>query len=189
MGSLADSARPVLVVATEQTMPKEPTTPPTTDALARLVKQKRKLLEQLVTLGRRQGELINASETPTLMRLLTGKQQLIAGLQVVEQGLDAFRHEDPEARQWPTPQDRAACQADADACNALLSEALEYERQCEQGMTERRDALSKQLQQAQSAHAASSAYKPHLRGPRPASPRLQDPAEPLSASLDLTSGG
>ena len=163
-----------------------PAAPPT-DALARLVRQKRKLLEQLVALGRKQGELIESGDTPALIQLLAGKQQLIAGLQVVEQGLDAFRDDDPDARRWPTPADRAACRADSDACNELLAEALATERRHEGEMIDRRDTLSKRVRQAQSAHAASSAYKPHLRGPRKPVSLGSDGSEPLSVSLDLTS--
>lgn len=164
--------------------------PPPTEALARLVNQKRRLLEQLVAIGHRQGQLIEDGDAAALLQLLTGKQQLIAGLQVVEQGLNAFRHEEPEQRNWPSAADRAACKADADACNDLLAESLATEQQHETAMTERRDALSKQLLQAQSAHAASTAYKPHLRGTRqPAPISTDDPSAPLLSSLDLTTNG
>lgn len=164
------------------------TTPPSpTEPLARLVRQKRRLLEQMVKLCTRQGELITEGDTTTLLQLLGGKQQLIAGLQVIERGLDAFRHQDPDSRPWPSAADRAACKADADACNQLLAEVVATEREHESQMTDRRDSLSKQLLQAQSAHAASTAYKPHLRGGR--QPAVADPSNgaPLSTSLDLTS--
>ena len=163
-----------------------PTAPSPTEPLARLVRQKRKLLEQLAMLGRRQQELIAGGDAATLLQLLGGKQQLITGLQVVERGLDAFRHEDPDTRRWPSPAERAACQADADACNALLAEVLTTEQQHEGQLSERRDALSKRLQQAQSAHAASTAYKPHLRGPRRPVVVAPDASAPLNASLDLS---
>lgn len=168
-------------------MPATPTTSPT-ESLANLVRQKRRLLEQLVMLGRRQGEMIEAGEAASLLQLLGGKQQLITGLQVLERGLDAFRSEDPDARQWATPAQRAACKADADACNFLLAEVIATEQAHERVMTHRRDELGKQLQQAQSAHVASSAYKPHLRGPRPTPVAIVDTSIPLSESLDLTSG-
>lgn len=164
--------------------PNKPPSP--TEPLARLVQQKRRLLEQLVQIGRRQGALIGEGEVASLVQLLSGKQQLIAGLKVVEQGLDAFRHDDPDQRQWPTPADRAACKADADACNALLAEALATEQKHEAQMSERRDAIGAQLNQAQSAHAASSAYKPHLRVPRPQPIAVPETSAPLAASLDLT---
>jgi len=164
-------------------MPESPTEP-----LARLVRQKRRLLEQMAQLTRRQGGLIAEGDVATLVQLLAGKQQLIAGLQVVEQGLDAFRDQDPDRRAWPTPADRAACRADAEACNELLASVVATEQEHERLMTERRDAIGAQLRQAQSAHTAASAYKPHLRAPRPAPLAGHDTSAPLSASLDLTAG-
>lgn len=157
-----------------------------TDALARLVRQKRRLLEQLVAVGERQQKLIGEGDTTALLQLLSGKQQLIAALRVVESGLDAFRDEDPESRPWPTPQQRAECAADADACNRLLAEVIASEQQQTEEVASRRDAISEQLRQAQSAHAASSAYKPHLRHTTPA-PDLSN--QPLSATIDLTTTG
>jgi hypothetical protein len=166
-------------------MPTTPTSTPT-ESLANLVRQKRRLLEQLVMLGRRQGEMIEAGEAASLLQLLGGKQQLITGLQVLERGLDAFRSEDPDARQWASAAQRAACKADSDACNALLAEVIATEQAHERQMTDRRDDLAKRLHQAQSAHAASSAYKPHLRGQRPRPMAVVDVSMPLSESLDLS---
>lgn len=165
-------------------MPNNPSDP--TDSLARLVQQKRRLLEQLVQLGRRQGELIEAGEIASVVQLLSGKQQLIAGLQSVEQCLDAFRQEDPDARVWPSPAARTACQADSHACNALLAEVIATEQKHEKSMGDRRDEVGAQLRQAQSAHAASSAYKPHLRASRPPVAALPEVSVPLNTSLDLT---
>lgn len=167
-------------------MPASPPTSPT-DALAQLVRQKRRLLEQLVMLGRRQGELVEAGDTATLLQVLGGKQQLIAGLSVVERGLDAFRQEDPDRRAWPSGASRAACKADADACNALLAEALATEERHERRLTERRDDVARRLQQAQCAHVAQAAYKPHLGGARRSPVLAADAATPISTTLDLTS--
>lgn len=164
----------------------EANAPTRAETLARLVQQKRLLLEQLVKIGHRQGELIDAGEVASLVQLLSSKQQLITGLQAVEQGLDNFRAEDPEARQWPTPAARAACQADSNACNALLSEVIATEQRHEKMMAERRDAIGAQLRQAQSAHAASTAYKPHLRAPRRPAIAPTEVSPPTNASLDLT---
>lgn len=163
-----------------------PTAPDSTDSLARLVSQKRRLLEQLVVVGRRQAGLIADGEVASLLQLLSGKQQLIAGLQVVEQGLDAFRHQDPDHRPWPSAADRAACKADADECNRLLAEVIETEQRHEREVSQRRDAINAQLRQAQSAHAASTAYKPHLRAERRPLAAPVEGSTPLSVSIDLT---
>ncbi|MEQ8847915.1 hypothetical protein [Botrimarina sp.] len=158
-----------------------------TAALARLVQQKRRLLEQLVALSRRQEQLVEEGEIGALLELLSGKQHLITGLGVVEQGLDAFRGDDPDDRPWPTAAERQRCQADAQACNELLRQALESEKRHEELLSRRRDDLAGRLRQAQSAHAASTAYKPHLAPRRPAPPAAAAaPAQPLSACLDVS---
>lgn len=171
--------------------------PTPTESLARMVRQKRRLLEQLASLGGRQLELIDAGDVGGLVQLLGGKQQLITGLQLVERGLDAFRDDDPETRHWPTPQARAECAADAAECNRLLQSVIATEQQHERRLASRRDDIAVQLRQAQSAHAASTAYKPHLRTGAAPSPQTQSTAgpptphlkpTPLSETLDLTAG-
>lgn len=169
-------------------MQSAPTTYRTTETLARLVLQKRRLLEQLVVLSRRQEQLVEEGEISGLLQVLANKQQLITGLGVVEQGLDAFRDDDPDTRPWPSPADRERCQADADACNTLLRETLEAERRHEALLSARRDDLAARLRMAQSAHAASTAYKPHLSPRRSPTPPIDPSATPLSACLDLTTG-
>lgn len=158
----------------------------TTDDLARLVRQKRQLLERLVQMGRGQGELVEAGRTQELLKLLAEKQRFIDGLRSVEGSLAAFREQDPDQRLWPSPKHRADCQADSDACNRLLAELLETEERHEQLMATRRDAVNDQLRQAQHAHAAATAYKPHLRpvGDRP--PAAMPPTAAPIAALDLS---
>lgn len=165
-------------------MPKPPAT--TTEELARLVGQKRRLLERLVQLGRGQGELVESGRTQDLLKLLAEKQRFIDALQTVEAGLAAFRDEDPDRRVWPSPKHRAACQADSEACNRMLAEVLAAEERHEERMAARRDDVNTQLRQAQHAHAASTAYKPHLRptAHRPAPAAFDTPTN--AAPLDLT---
>jgi len=79
-------------------------------------------------------------------------------LQAVEQQLVPFRGDDPEARVWKSPVERAACQAQAERCNALLAETLELEKRAETEMTRRRDAAAAALNELQSASDAQSAY-------------------------------
>lgn len=166
------------------------TRPPTaepspTESLARLVGQKCRLLEQMREVGRRQGELIDSGDVGALVQLLAGKQQLVTGLQVVERALDAHRSDDPAKRRWPSEAARAACAADADRCNALLAEVIATDQRHERAMHDRRDAIAQQLRVAQTAHAASSAYKPHIRGIETPTPAT---TAPMSEALDLTAG-
>lgn len=160
-----------------------------TEGLARLVAQKRRLLEQLLQTGQRQGELIEAGDITTLLRVLTAKQQLIAALRAVERGLDEFRHEDPEQRVWSSTAHRAACAADTTACRDLLAAVIELEKRHEQTIEQRRDGLADQLRRVQGAHDAAAAYQPHRRpstGPTTAESVV---GEGVVGSLDLSTTG
>ena len=43
-----------------------------------------------------------------LLDLLAAKQQMLNDLQRIERGLDPFRSQDPDLRQWPNPESRKA---------------------------------------------------------------------------------
>ena len=164
--------------------------PPSTEDLARFVAQKRRLLEQLLQIGTRQGELIESGDITTLLRLLTAKQQLIAALRAVERGLDDFRHDDPERRVWTGPERRAECAADAEACKRLLAAVIELEKTQEQQIEKRRDGLSDQLRRVQGAHEAATAYQPHRKPQREVpSPGLPPAGEAPLGALDLSTSG
>jgi flagellar biosynthesis/type III secretory pathway chaperone len=129
-----------------------------TAQLAELVAAKQQVLEILVRLSRRQVLLIGAGDMTSLLKLLGGKQTVMHQLQAIEQGLAPFRDEDPEQRIWPSPAHRAACQARADRCNALLAEAMQLEQQAEAAMVGRRDEAAAALATVQTATDARSAY-------------------------------
>jgi hypothetical protein len=142
------------------------TTAQTTETarLAALIAAKLKVLEILTRLSRRQLELIDAGDTPALLKLLTGKESVLAQLQTLERQLDPFRGQDPQERRWPSPQARSACQQDADRANALLAEAMDLERRAEAAMAARRDAAAAALSAAHVAADARTAYATPLFG-------------------------
>ena len=129
-----------------------------TDRLAALIGAKLQVLEILARLSRRQLAMIDAGEMTALVRLLASKQTVMAQLQTLEGQLQPFRGDDPDARVWRSPGARAACQAQADKCNALLVEALALERQAEEAMLCRRDAAAIALSAVQTGTDARSAY-------------------------------
>jgi hypothetical protein len=129
-----------------------------TARLAALIAAKLKVLEILTRLSRRQLELIAAGDTPALLKLLTGKEAVLAQLQTLERQLDPFRSQNPEQRDWPSPEARAACQREADRANALLAEAMDLERQAEAAMAARRDAAAAALSAAHVAADTRAAY-------------------------------
>src|SRR5688500_12952504 len=119
-----------------------------TTVLAGLMSKRRKCLEQLRDLGRRQAQFIAGGEMAELLRLVAAKEQLIVALQAIEKQLSPFQLEAPESRAWDSSAARAQCSADAEACRQLIEEVMAMEQAGEQQMSERRDAVSQQLRSA-----------------------------------------
>ncbi len=138
-----------------------------TENLAELIGKRHRCLVQLRDLGRRQAEMIKVGEMSPLLRLIAAKNQLIAALQSIEQGLAPYHDQDPETRNWPTAEARAQCAQQAQTCQQLLGEVMELERQNEQAMITRRDQVATQLQAAQAANTARGAYQAQqIKSPR-----------------------
>jgi hypothetical protein len=121
------------------------------------------VLLQLRDIGRRQIALVNGGDVAALLALLSAKQQLIAGLQSLEQQLTPYYDEDAERRAWPTPRHRAECARQAADCNALLEEILAMEKLGAEKMTVRRNEVAEQLQQMHAATQVRSAYESNRR--------------------------
>ena len=80
-----------------------------TDVLADLIGKKLAVLEQLRDLSRRQSDLIADGDIQRLLSVLSAKQTLLAELQKLQQRLEPFRKQDPEARTWRRcPESRSA---------------------------------------------------------------------------------
>ncbi len=139
-------------------------TPLDTNTLTKVLASKCELLVQLRQFGARQSELIETAELGQLLNLLAVKQRLLNGLQAIERQLDPFRAQSPNERQWPSEEDRRRCADLAAACEKLLGEVMEGEKQSEQRLILRRDEAATQLQAAHFAAQAHDAYlKPEGR--------------------------
>lgn len=129
-----------------------------TEILADLIRRKHQLLSQLRDVGGRQMELVAGGDTASLLKLLAAKQNLIATLQSVEREMAPFHAEDPDARVWRTPEDRAMCARQAAECNALLQEVLRMEKLSAETMTARRNEVAEKLQQVHVAAQVRTSY-------------------------------
>ncbi len=129
-----------------------------TDTLAELIRSKRACLLQLRDLGRRQVELIEAADMTALLDLLAIKQRALMKLQQIERTLDPVRGQDPEQRNWASPESRRECGEQLAQCDSLLSEIVSREKVAESALVQRRDATAKQLQGAHFAGQARQAY-------------------------------
>ena len=126
--------------------------------MANLIDQKHAVLLQLRELARRQMPLIEANNMSDLLSLLSAKQSLLSQLQRVEGQLDPFRHQDPERRQWRSPEDRQRCAQTAAATRGLLEEIMEIERRGESRLRENRDRTAQRLDRVHQAGEVQSAY-------------------------------
>jgi hypothetical protein len=129
-----------------------------TITLADLMQKKRKCLEQLRELGRRQLELIAGGDATELLRIAAAKQQLIVALQMIEKRLTPFHEQAPEARSWASPEARSRCAADAEACRLLVQEVMAMEQDGERQLTARRDGVATQLRMAAQGGRVREAY-------------------------------
>jgi|SRR5208282_3508818 len=129
-----------------------------TDILMQLVRARYTCLVQLRDLGRRQLELIDEGNVTALLDVLSVKQKPLNDIQRIEKALDPYRRQDPEQRQWRSPDNRAACAHMVEQCETLLREIVVMEKQCEEVMVQKRDATAVRLEQLRAAGRAHGAY-------------------------------
>jgi len=129
-----------------------------TDRLAELIEAKREVLAELRSLARRQLDVIAEADMTRLFSLLAAKQTLVENLNGLEQSLNPFRQQDPEARVWRTPQLREQCRETSLTCESLLKDVLLLEKQGETQMLKRREEIAHQLDGAHAAASAAQAY-------------------------------
>ena len=129
-----------------------------TDLLAELIRSKHDCLLRLSALGAKQLELIRAGHLTALLDVLAAKQRALVQLQQAERAVDPFRRQDPEARRWRTPEERQACAEELRACEMLLVEIVDQEKQSERELVQRRDEAAVRLRGAHQAAHARGAY-------------------------------
>lgn len=148
-----------------------------TPRLAQLVHQKSTLVIELHKLLSRQRSMIDDGQFD-LLALLAVKQRLLEALGIVDRQMDPFRTQEPDARNWASPQERQQCRDEADQCEALFREVKQLEAYCLTKMQDLHDKAKEQLQGVDSARRAAQAYEAGY----------QNMAPPKN-SLDLSSEG
>ncbi len=129
-----------------------------TEVLANLIDKKYEVLSLLRQLARAQQGIVHDGDMTRLMKLLATKQNLLNQLQHLEHQLDAFRHQDPDSRQWRSPQLRQTTRDMVTRCESLLNEIMLVEKQCESELIVRRDAAATRLQGIHTVTQATAAY-------------------------------
>jgi len=140
-----------------------------TDLLAELIQRKHACLTQLCLMGRKQYDTVVDGSMTDLLEILAAKQRVLADLQRVQRALAPFQGQDPEQRQWSSPERRQACAVQLGQCEALLRDIVEQEKRSEQELEARRDRAAVQLQEV---HTASQARGAYTGRPQPSARRL-----------------
>ncbi len=143
-----------------------------TQQLASLLERKYDCLTQLRNLGARQLERIDAGDMTTLMKVLSAKQRILVDLQSVERGLDPFRGESPDERDWRTSAERERCTQVTRCCQLLFAEIVAQEREAESRLILERDDAEQRLR---GMHVAANAHGAYLQN-----------ATSSTSSLDLS---
>ena len=129
-----------------------------TEQLAALLTERYDVLKQLCVLGKRQLTLAGDAEAGAIIGLLAAKQGLIDRLMRIEAALAPFRTQSPDQRHWKTQEDRAKAAAISNACDALLKEVMELDRQGLEKVQARQQQSKLQIDSAHQAASARSAY-------------------------------
>ena len=129
-----------------------------TDLLAELIQRKHACLVQLRDMGRKQFDTVLEGSMTDLLDILAAKQRGLADLQRVQRALDPFRAQDPDQREWRSPECRQQCAERLAQCETLLREIVQQEKQSERKLVRRRDEAAVQLQGVHTASQARGAY-------------------------------
>jgi Mg2+ and Co2+ transporter CorA len=126
--------------------------------LSELINQRRLALDELLTLGQQQRELIATGRMTELMRILSAKQQPIQRLTEIAQSLRQADHDDPADRQWPSEAVRQACRIEQQECLRIHQELLALEEACEAAMQANRTSIQNEINQLNASHQAAQHY-------------------------------
>ena len=128
------------------------------ERLVYLVRRRRTVLAELLELSRRQLVAAEQGRMNELMSLLAEKQPLLTKLRDDSSSLAEAESDDPDARIWDPPEQRAACRRQHDECEEMLRALMRMEAQCEQTLVASRQSLQEKLEQSQTAQQAVVGY-------------------------------
>ena len=130
-----------------------------TEKLFQLVRRRRDALTAIHHLTKTQSSLSGDSKAEMLARLLAQKQIHLDELADITFQMAVFQQDDPESRNWSSPQRREQCQVLADEAKELLAKVIRYEEKTISEMSEQRDAVAAQLQSGKDSVLAKNAYQ------------------------------
>ena len=128
--------------------------------LADLIQQRFATLDELLKLGRRQTEAIEAGRMTDLMRILSQKQHPLSRLTEIAELLRPAVQDDPTLRHWPSENARQTCRRQQEQCDQMHLELLAIEAACESALQDNRASIQHEIEQLNSSYQAAKHYAP-----------------------------
>ncbi len=129
-----------------------------TENLLQCMQDRLGALTALRQLADSQADAATGGDVNVTLGILARKQTLLDQLSVIQQRLQPFFDDDPEARVWTSPERREACRQHAYEGSRLLQEIMQLEKTALDEMAGRREAVAAQLQDGKDSILAHTAY-------------------------------
>ncbi|MCA9131406.1 MAG: hypothetical protein KDB22_30190 [Planctomycetales bacterium] len=129
-----------------------------TERLSHLLQERLDLAIAIKQISDSQIQAARSGEVNVTLGLIARKQSLLEQLEQLRQGMQPYYLDDPDRRQWKTPERREECQRVANECNAILQQTLQLEQATLEELSAKREALAAQLQDGKDSTIASNAY-------------------------------
>lgn len=114
-----------------------------------LIRQKERILMDLLPMSIRQLELVRRDEMTLLIRHLNEKQFVLNAFEEIEKQLVPFRDIPPEEREWKNEQERKEIADAIRRCAAMLKEILDNDALSTEELGVRKDELQNQMRRVQ----------------------------------------
>ncbi|MGI9472230.1 MAG: flagellar export chaperone FlgN [Rubripirellula sp.] len=128
------------------------------DELSELITRRWSTLRELLECSRKQIDAIESGQMSDLMRLLSDKQRPISELVSIAEQLRLATHDDPEQRNWASPEMRQRCRDQQHECETMHLELLAIEAECEATLSANRQEVQERLAKVDAGWQAASGY-------------------------------
>lgn len=133
-------------------------TPFDAESADKLLREKLRAVEQVLTLTRKQLAVIDTGDWTGLLALLQTKRSMIDHMERIDAVLNPWWELDPALRVFPSPSARKACQDLIDRCRAMMLETLDLEQTCDARVKLQHQQTAELLQATDAVNSAGHAY-------------------------------
>ncbi len=129
-----------------------------TDVLFDCMQKRVDLARNLSQLNQTQTAAALENQTDALMGILARKQGLLDALGEIQEKLQPYLSDDPEARIWGSEDRREQCRVNAEESQRLLGDLMRAEKATLDEVTARREAIGALLRDGMDAISTRDAY-------------------------------